>query len=101
MSVRKLTASLLAALAVAGATNLATAQESNLADPFEFDPDFHWFEPVYDADLQDVTAKKRASTGWFATYDRIHLYGTGPETTEPGIDKNRLDGGWGYRYELG
>jgi hypothetical protein len=101
MSVRKLTASLLAALAVAGAANLATAQESKLADPFEFDPDFHWFEPVYDADLQDVTAKKRASTGWFATYDRIHLYGTGPETTEPGIDKNRLDGGWGYRYELG
>ena len=101
MSVRKLTASLLTALAVAGAANLAKAQDSKLADPFEFDPDFHWFEPVYDADLQDVTAKKRASSGWFATYDRLHLYGTGPETSEPGIDANRIDSGWGHRYELG
>ncbi len=101
MSVRKLTASLLTALAMVGAANLALAQESKLADPFEFDPDFKWFEPVYDADLQDLSAKKRASTGWFATYDRVHLYGTGPDTTEPGIDKDRLDGGWGYRYELG
>ena len=88
MSVRKLTASLLTTLAMACVSNLAIAQDSKLADPFEFDPDFNWFQPVYDADLQDLTAKKRAPSGWFATYDRIHLYGTGPDTTEPGIDKN-------------
>lgn len=102
MSVRKLTASLLTALALMGGANLVQAQHNpGLADPFEFDPDFHWFEPVYDADLQDMSPKKRAPTGWFATYDRLNLYGSRPDLDEPGIAEDKLDGGWGYRYEIG
>ena len=55
-----------------------------------------------------MKAKKRANTGWFATYDRIHLYGSRPETsrlvpggiTEFGAEA-KLDSGWGHRYEFG
>ncbi len=103
MSVRKLTASLLTALALMGGATLAQAQQHHLADPHEFDPDFQWFEPVYDADLQDMKPSKRAPTGWFATYDRLNLYGSRPELDESARfnAENKLDGGWGWRYEVG
>lgn len=102
MSVRKLTAGLLTALALMGGANLAQAQQHHLADPYEFDPDFRWFEPVYDADLQDMKPKKRASTGWFATYDRLNLYGSRPELDGPtSTAEHKIDSGWGYRYQVG
>ncbi|MCG8650895.1 MAG: hypothetical protein MI861_13740, partial [Pirellulales bacterium] len=72
-----------------------------MADPFAFDPDFKWFEPVYDMDLADMKPKKRAPTGWFATYDRLNLHGSRPETDEPGTSETLLDNGWGNRYEIG
>ena len=105
MSVRKLTAGLLTVLAMLGGVARASAQEhfNNLppADPFAFDPDFRWFEPVYDLDLADMKAKHRAPSGWFATYDRLHLYGSRPETDNPQDAETKLDSGWGHRYELG
>ncbi|OYP32247.1 hypothetical protein [Rhodopirellula sp. MGV] len=85
---------------------MASAQAQQhlpIADPFEFEPDFRWFEPIYDADLADMKPSKRANTGWFATYDRLYLYGSRPETNDVtfGEADTRLDHGAGHRYELG
>ncbi|MEE2938215.1 MAG: hypothetical protein VYA84_19685 [Planctomycetota bacterium] len=102
MSVRKLTASLLTALAMLSGATMAHSQEYvPVADPFAFDPDFRWFEPVYNMDLAEMKPKKRAATGWFATYDRLSLYGSRPEVDEPGSSEYLLDEGWGHRYEIG
>jgi hypothetical protein len=104
MSVRKLTASLFTALALLGgvAPISVDAQEHvPVADPFAFDPDFQWFKPVYNMDLADMKPDKRAHNGWFATYDRLNLYASRPETEEPGISETMIDGGWGWRYEIG
>lgn len=102
MSVRKLTASLLTALAMLGGVASVGAQEHfPAADPFAFDPDFNWFEPVYDMDLADMKPSKRAPTGWFATYDRLNLYGSRPETDEFQTAETKLDSGYGHRYEIG
>lgn len=102
MSVRKLTASLLTALALLSGVASSNAQEYvPVADPFAFDPDFRWFEPVYDMDLAQMKPKKRAPTGWFATYDRLNLHVSRPDTEEPNANDTRLDNGWGYRYEIG
>ncbi len=102
MSVRKLTVSLLTALAMLSGVAASQAQEHfPAADPFAFDPDFDWFEPVYDMDLADMKPEKRAPNGWFATYDRLNLYGSRPELDEPGISETRIDSGWGWRYEIG
>jgi hypothetical protein len=102
MSVRKLTASLLTALAMLGGVASVNAQEYvPVADPFAFGPDFDWFEPVYEMDLADMKPKKRAHSGWFATYDRINLYVSRPELDESGSLDNLLDSAWGYRYEVG
>ena len=105
MSVRKLTASLVAILFILGGINSAKAQKrfDNLppADPFEFDPDFKWFEPVYNLDLEDMKSKHRAPRGWFGTYDRLNLHGSRPENDDPQDAETKLDGGWGHRYEIG
>ncbi|MGI9471598.1 MAG: BBP7 family outer membrane beta-barrel protein [Rubripirellula sp.] len=104
MSVRKLASSLIAALALLGGAVTVSAQHPvHLADPLEFDPDFDWFEPVYDLDLEDMKPKKRAPTGWFATYDRLNLYGSRPEldSTAGPISETKIDSGWGHRYEVG
>lgn len=103
MSVRKLTTKLTMLLVLATGGVSASAQDHNhaLADPFAFDPDFQWFEPVYDADILDVKPKKRAHTGWFATYDRINLYGSRPANSDDIGDGNLLDSGGGHRYDVG
>ncbi len=102
MSVRKLTASLLTILAMLGSLATGYAQDHvPPADPFAFDPDFQWFRPVYDLDLEDMKPKKRANTGWYATYDRLALYGSRPELAETQDAETKLDLGWGHRYEIG
>jgi hypothetical protein len=102
MSVRKLASGVLAALALLGSAAIVDAKDPiNVVDPFEFDPDFRWFEPVYDLDLLDMKPEKRASTGWFATYDRLNLYAGRPDVFKPDTGENRLDGGWGNRYQIG
>lgn len=103
MSVRKLTTKLTMLLVLATGGVSASAQDHNhaLADPFAFDPDFQWFEPVYDADILDTKPKKRAHTGWFATYDKINLYGSRPSNSVDIGDGNLLDSGGGNRYDVG
>ncbi|TWU41563.1 hypothetical protein Q31b_30130 [Novipirellula aureliae] len=102
MSVRKLTASLITTLAILGAMSNGYAQEHvPPADPFAFDPDFQWFRPVTNMDLADMKPEKRANTGWFATYDRLALYGSRPELNSGDSAETRLDSGWGHRYEIG
>ncbi|TWU36143.1 hypothetical protein Poly41_38960 [Novipirellula artificiosorum] len=102
MSVRKLTASLLTSLAMLGAIAIGNAQEHvPPADPFAFEPDFQWFRPVTDMDLADMKPKKRANTGWFATYDRLALYASRPELDDLTSAETKLDLGWGNRYEIG
>lgn len=107
MSVRKLTLGLMAAAALLAGQRAAKAQEYlPVADPFRFDPNFRWFEPVFEQDLADMKPSKRASTGWFGTFDRMNLY-----FSRPDIDILRsgasndfsdgLDGGWGNRLQFG
>jgi len=67
-------------------------------DPFAFDPDFRWFEPVYDADLADMKPKKRANTGWYGSYDRMEMWLSRPEAEG---SEWLLDHGSGNRYDLG
>src|SRR5690606_8581177 len=67
-------------------------------DPFAFDPDFRWFEPVYDADLMDMKPKKRANTGCYGSYDRMELWLSRPEGEG---SEWLLDNGSGNRYDLG
>ncbi len=103
MSVRKLTASLLALLVMLGGITTANAwdHEPVMVDPFAFEPDFQWFEPVTNLDLADMKPKKRAHTGWFATYDRLNLYGSRADTNNPQNLDTAIDSGWGHRYEVG
>jgi len=76
----------------------AQQHTSPFQDPFAFDPDFNWFEPIYQADFEDMKPKKRANRGWFASFDRMYLYGSRPEQ---GPGSTKLDSGWGNRYDLG
>lgn len=102
MSVRKLTASMLTALAImAGAVSAQAQHHVPPADPFAFDPDFRWFEPVDEMELAGLRPKKRANTGWYGTYDRLMLYGNRPELDDPNVSEVLLDRGWGHRYEIG
>jgi hypothetical protein len=102
MSVRKLASGVLAALALLGGAAISDAKDPvNIVDPFEFDPDFRWFQPVYDLDLADMKPEKRAHSGWFATYDRLNLYAGRPDVFKPDTGENKLDSGWGHRYEVG
>ncbi|MEO1525085.1 MAG: hypothetical protein AAFX06_06595 [Planctomycetota bacterium] len=106
MSVRKLTARILGTLVVLCGLSSAQAQDRfPIADPMEFEPDFRWFEPIYDMDLADMKPKKRANTGWFATYDRLMLYASRPELLSSGLSEQsgdaNLDRGYGHRYEIG
>ena len=102
MSVRKLTASMLTALLIlTGAAHVHAQQHAPPADPFAFDPDFRWFEPVDEMELAGLRPKKRANTGWYGTYDRLMLYGSRPEMDDPNVSEVLLDRGWGHRYEVG
>lgn len=102
MSVRKLTLGLLALVALLAGMRTSNAQQGGhyapVADPFAFDPDFRWFEPIYDADLHDMRPSKRANTGWFATVDVMRLYVTRPESGE---SHYKHDPSWGTRFDVG
>ena len=88
---------------IAGGSNVfAGDHELPPADPFEFDPDFQWFEPIYEADMMDMKPQKRAHVGWYATYDRLNLYGKRPDSIdEDTMDQFKLDEGYGHRYDVG
>lgn len=106
MSVRKLTTKLTMLLVLITGSARVSAQTSLLpsADPFAFDPDYQWFEPIYEADMMDMKPKKRAHSGWFATYDKLNLWGKRPDSVQDDggfEDDYKLDEGSGDRYEFG
>lgn len=85
-------------LGTQGALTAGDGEHMPLRDPFHFDPDFRWFEPIYDADLEGMKPKKRANTGWFGALDRMVLWASRPENeTAPWL----LDRGRGDRFDLG
>lgn len=101
MSVQKLTLGLMVTVAIFCATQTASAQTGEylpFADPMEFDPDFRWFEPVTAMDLADMRPRQRASTGWFAGFDKMNLYISRPENVP---SYYQLDDGWGDRVDIG
>src|SRR5690606_34992153 len=81
-----------------GSVRAGDGEHFPLRDPFAFDPDFRWFEPVYDADLADMQPRKRANTGWYGSYDRMELWLSRPEAQS---SEWLLDHGSGNRYDLG
>ena len=96
MSVRKLTANILTALALLGGFSSAQAQTDVYVpvanDMFAFDPDFRWFEPIHDMDLLDRKPSQRATTGWYTTYDRLVMQGSRPELDDPNAsDRSRIE----------
>src|SRR5688572_18250570 len=45
-------------------------------EPLTFDPDFQFFAP---AEVDRIGSDMEAPLGWFATYDRLHIYVTRPQ----------------------
>jgi hypothetical protein len=68
------------------------------AEPLEFDPDWQFFAPVDVDAMLEKSPRKRAHTGWFATYDRTRLWVSRPEHE---ASKNTGDFGWGNRFDVG
>ncbi|MCR9296479.1 MAG: hypothetical protein NXI32_27530, partial [bacterium] len=67
-------------------------------DPLDFNPNWQWFAPVDEWEMEELQPRQRANHGWFGAYDRTYLWMSRPET-EPTADKG--DFGWGNRYDLG
>ena len=105
MSVRKLTTRIFAMtilfVSMVGGSSLFAQTGFPAADPLEFDPDFRWFEPVNQFDFDDMKPLQRRGSGWFATYDRLNLHGSRPETDDNNASETKIDSGWGHRYEFG
>ncbi len=68
------------------------------AEPLEFDPDWQFFAPVDVDSLLESSSRKRANTGWFATYDRTYLRMSRSETEQSSTEG---DFTWGNRFDLG
>ncbi len=88
----------LAALAVAGQTGLAQEGYHPFSEPMAFDPDWQFFAPVQLQDLQDLTARQRANTGYYLTYDRMNI---GLNRSETESSSNKIDFTWGNRFDFG
>ena len=88
----------LAALAVAGQAVSAQEGYHPFSEPMEFDPDWQFFAPVQLQDLQDLTARQRANTGFFLSYDRLSI-GFKPTNDGGGKQQDRLH--WGNRFDFG
>lgn len=85
-------------------TPVVRAQETHpFVDPLEFDPDWQWFAPVDNFSLLELTPKKRANTGWFASHDRTYSWLQRPENTSANQPSQSLGGDfvWGHRTDLG
>ncbi len=78
-------------------------------DPLEFDPDWQWFAPIDMASLGELSPKKRASVGWFGSYDRTRTWISRPDgpavANFPGNEQFSTNGAgdftWGGRLDLG
>lgn len=68
------------------------------AEPVNVDPDWQFFAPLDVDAMTELSPRKRAHQGWFATYDRTNLWVSRPNTE---TSANRGDFGWGNRYDVG
>ncbi|MCA9158758.1 MAG: BBP7 family outer membrane beta-barrel protein [Planctomycetales bacterium] len=107
MSLLNLALRVIAAVTVMVASPSLMAQGKNLpngpafhpfAEPLEFDPDWQFFAPVDVDSMLEKSPRKRANTGWFAAYDRTHLWVSRPATE---ASANTGDFGWGNRFDVG
>ena len=88
----------LAALAVAGQAGFSQEGYHPFSEPMSFDPDWQFFAPVQMQDLQDLTARQRANTGFYVAYDRMQI-GLNRSDTEQA--SNKIDFTWGNRFDFG
>jgi hypothetical protein len=88
----------LAALAVAGQAGFAQEGYHPFSEPMAFDPDWQFFAPVQLQDLQDLTARQRANTGYYLTYDRMNI---GVNRSDTEAASNKIDFTWGNRFDFG
>lgn len=88
----------LTAMAFAGQWGLSQNGYHPGAMEVAFDPDWQLFAPVQLQDMEDIPARKRANTGFYVTYDRMHMLVTRPEAVQ---GNNALDKAWGDRYDFG
>ena len=88
----------LAALAVAGQAGFSQEGYHPFSEPMSFDPDWQFFAPVQLQDLQDLTARQRANTGFYVAYDRMQI-GLNRSDTEQA--SNKIDFTWGNRFDFG
>ncbi len=88
----------LAAFAVAGQAGLAQEGYHPFSEPMAFDPDWQFFAPVQLQDLQDLTARQRANTGYYLTYDRMNI---GLNRSDTESSSNKIDFTWGNRFDFG
>lgn len=107
MSLLNLAWRVIAAATVMVASPSLMAQGRNLpngpayhpfAEPLEFDPDWQFFAPVDVDALLEKSPRKRANTGWFATYDRTYLWVSRPDYEQ---SEHTGDFGWGNRFDVG
>lgn len=93
-----------AVVAILVATPVVKAQEFHpFVDPLEFNPDWQWFAPVDNWSLAELSAKKRANTGWFASHDRTWIWLSRPDTPSSAQFSTSGAGDfvWGHRTDLG
>ena len=88
----------LAAFAVVGQAGFSNEGYHPFSETMSFDPDWQFFAPVQLQDLQDLTARQRANTGFFVTYDRLNI-GLNRSDTESA--SNKIDYTWGNRFDFG
>lgn len=93
-----------AVFAIIAATPVLKAQEFHpFVDPLTFDPDWQWFAPVDNLSLAELSPKKRANTGWFASHDRSRLWLSRPDGSNSAQFNSDGAGDfvWGHRTDLG
>jgi len=88
----------LAAFAVVGQAGFSNEGYHPFSETMSFDPDWQFFAPVQLQDLQDLTARQRANTGFYVTYDRLNI-GLNRSDTESA--SNKIDYTWGNRFDFG
>ena len=88
----------LAAFAVVGQAGFSNEGYHPFSETMSFDPDWQFFAPVQLQDLQDLTARQRANTGFFVTYDRLNI---GLNRSDTEAASNKIDYTWGNRFDFG
>ncbi|MEI8213247.1 MAG: hypothetical protein WCI02_13945 [Planctomycetota bacterium] len=95
---RTLRAFVLASAVMAGQLGFADSGYHPFSEPMDFDPDWQLFAPVQLQDLEDLTARQRAPTGFYLTYDRVY---TGVSRPQNSGSSYIIDGTWGNRWDFG